>query len=443
MLRGAERDHARHDQCTDQRQDALGNGRFQRLDRIGDAEQRQRRAVEVQGRDRDQPEHRGDQERRAGPRDQPVGGGFQRCRELELREHRRRERADQHRPRAADERAEVGPPERGAHAHVARQVAGIVGDVNRPRDLVRGRGEQLRQEGHGPELAKFEAGARNRARAGGHRHDHEHGQQQVGEQALGTVDDVVADRREQRRENADDDDGDRALPVEQSDERVGGEHLIEGVVADVGHHRHAPHQQRAEVAELRSRLDHLRQAELRALRRVECHEEGAERAADQHRDRHPRERAAERDADDTGGDRRQMRIAREPDRPQVPHLAVAFGQGHVVDRALFYECICHVAPSPVPRGARSPAPRILPFGAASPENRAAGSGGMMPPSRQDLSGETARPGTRYPVRAAPKAQPARKRSGRTTAASRELWRAVRAALRRRTHRRGAVRAGRT
>jgi hypothetical protein len=48
---------------------------------------------------------------------------------------------------------------------------------------------------------------------------------------------------------------------------------------------------------------------------------------------------------------------------------------------------------------------------------------MIGPSRQDLSGEIVRPVT--PVRATPKAQPARKRSGRTTARSRELWRAIR------------------
>ena len=66
-----------------------------------------------------------------------------------------------------------------------------------------------------------------------------------------------------------------------------GENLIEGVEADVGDERHAPHQQRADVAELRPRLDHLRQAELRSLRRMKRHEEGAEGGAEQHRDRHP------------------------------------------------------------------------------------------------------------------------------------------------------------
>jgi len=120
-------------------------------------------------------------------------------------------------------------------------------------------------------------------------------------------------------------------------QRLCGQHLVEGVVANVCHERHAPDEQRAGVAELWPRLDHLREPELRALGRVECHEESAEQAAEDHGDRGPQEVAAECDADDSDRERREMRVPREPHRPEMPDLAVALGERHVVDRARFDE----------------------------------------------------------------------------------------------------------
>src|ERR1700689_2190758 len=130
---------------------------------------------------------------------------------------------------------------------------------------------------------------------------------------------------------------------------MSGEHLIEGVVADVGDQGHRPHQQRADVAELRPRLDHLRQPELRSLRGVKGHEECAEGTAEHHRNGGPQQIATERDAEYTDGECRQMGIAGEPHRPQVPDLAVPFGEGHIVDRALFDEpAVDHRAPTAMP-----------------------------------------------------------------------------------------------
>src|SRR6202035_4184543 len=76
---------------------------------------------------------------------------------------------------------------------------------------------------------------------------------------------------------------------------------------------------------------------LRPLGRVKGHEECAERAAQDDRERGPEQIAAERDAQHADRERRQVRIAREPYRPEVPDLAVALGQRHVVDRALLDE----------------------------------------------------------------------------------------------------------
>src|SRR6266704_2379964 len=89
-------------------------------------------------------------------------------------------------------------------------------------------------------------------------------------------------------------------------------------------------------------LDHLREAELGALRGVERHEQGAEQRAEHDRDRGPREVEAEADADRAGGEADQLGVAHEPDRTQVPGRAVALAAGDVVDGADFnaqwYRC---------------------------------------------------------------------------------------------------------
>ena len=120
-------------------------------------------------------------------------------------------------------------------------------------------------------------------------------------------------------------------------ERLRGQHLVEGVEADERNQCDGPHQQCTRIAELRARLDHLRQAQLRPLRGVERHEERSERAAGDDGDRSPEQIAAERDPQDADGQCRQVSIAGEPDRPQVPDLAVALGERHVVDRSLLDE----------------------------------------------------------------------------------------------------------
>ena len=125
------------------------------------------------------------------------------------------------------------------------------------------------------------------------------------------MDQVVADDRQRHRQQREHQHRRRRRHAVQRVQGLRREDLIEGVESDVGDQRHAPHQQCAHVAELRPRLDHLRQSELRALGRMKRHEERAEGRAEHHRDRHPNEIAAERDADHAGRHRRQVRIARK------------------------------------------------------------------------------------------------------------------------------------
>src|SRR6202011_4003874 len=102
-----------------------------------------------------------------------------------------------------------------------------------------------------------------------------------------------------------------------------------------------PYQQGARVAELGPGLDHLRESQLRALRRMECHEEGTERAAGNDSDSRPEEVASEADTQDTHGESGKVPIAREPHGPQMPDLPVPLRNGHIVDRTFFDECAGH------------------------------------------------------------------------------------------------------
>ena len=96
---------------------------------------------------------------------------------------------------------------------------------------------------------------------------------------------------------------------------IRSKHLVKRAVTDEGDERDAPDEQRAEIAELRARLDHLGQAKLGSLRRMKRHEEGPEGAAKQDRDRHPDEVAAERHSDEADRDGREVRAASKPYRP--------------------------------------------------------------------------------------------------------------------------------
>ena len=150
------------------------------------------------------------------------------------------------------------------------------------------------------------------------------------------MDQVVADHGQRHGEQRECQHDRRRVSPVQGQYGLGRQYLIEGIEADEGYERDAPHQKSAYVPELRPRLNHLRQAELRALRGMKGHEESAERTAQKHRNRHPQQVPAERDADHSRRDGREMRVAGKPYRPKMPHFAVPLANGHVVDRSPFY-----------------------------------------------------------------------------------------------------------
>src|SRR6185437_13603290 len=78
---------------------------------------------------------------------------------------------------------------------------------------------------------------------------------------------------------------------------------------------------------------HHGRAEPWALGGMERHEECAQRTSQYHGNTAPQKVSTESDAQNADRERCQVGITREPDRQQMPHLAVPFGTRHIVDRA--------------------------------------------------------------------------------------------------------------
>src|SRR3954447_20910750 len=105
---------------------------------------------------------------------------------------------------------------------------------------------------------------------------------------------------------------------------------VEAGVLQIGEQ---PDQQRADVAELWSRLDHLREAQLRSLRAVEGHEECPDQRARDDGDQRPDEVAPADHREGPHRERGDLSVAHEPQGPLAPDLAMPFGERHVGDRA--------------------------------------------------------------------------------------------------------------
>jgi hypothetical protein len=88
------------------------------------------------------------------------------------------------------------------------------------------------------------------------------------------------------------------------------------------------------IAELGPALDHLRQAELRALCRVERHEQGTDHIAHHDCDKRPHQPQAEHHAERAGNHGQNLDVFAEPDREQVPRLATPLAKRDVVVAAL-------------------------------------------------------------------------------------------------------------
>ncbi len=112
--------------------------------------------------------------------------------------------------------------------------------------------------------------------------------QHPGANAVEHMDEAVADDADDPRAERTDDDADRHWnAVDHAVQRLAGQHDVGSEEADVHDPGNQHHQQRTERAELCAALDHLRDAHLRALCRVQRHQHTANQVADKNGDDAP------------------------------------------------------------------------------------------------------------------------------------------------------------
>ncbi|MNH30193.1 hypothetical protein D3C79_904740 [compost metagenome] len=153
------------------------------------------------------------------------------------------------------------------------------------------------------------------------------------------MDEAVADDADDPRPQSTDDDAHRhRYRLDHAVQRFAGEDDVGGEETDVHHPGDHHHQQCAEGAELGPALDHLRNAHLRALGRVQCHQYPAEQMPDEDRDDAPYQVQVEQlHAQRAGNDGQRGDVAAEPQGEQIPYLSMAVFRWHIADRVFFDE----------------------------------------------------------------------------------------------------------
>ena len=117
-------------------------------------------------------------------------------------------------------------------------------------------------------------------------------------------------------------DGQR-VPAEDAVEAASQQDHVHDVEQHEGHERPEQGDDDAAVAKLAARLDHLRKPQVRSLRRVEGHEQGAERDTQRPGQDRLEHREPDRGPDEPDRDREELEVAQEPERTLLPDLAVA------------------------------------------------------------------------------------------------------------------------
>lgn len=306
---------------------AVGEGLYQ-------GDDRQHRAVQVEGVVADYAEQKQHEHQRADG----AGGEFDGVHGVHADwggEHG--DGAEDEGQAGAEGGAQVGGPEGGRHGYVGRQVAGVVRHVGREGDLPQ------RGEGHGGQPTGDVEAATGQKVRGLHvgedvaEAQHDAGAEYPGADAVEHVDEAVADDADDAGTDGADDDADgHGHAVDHAVQGFTRQHDVGGEEADVHDAGDDHHQQGAEGAELRAALDHLRDAHLRALGRVQRHQHAADQVADEDGDDAPDQVQVEQlYTQGTGDDRQRRDVAAEPQGEQVSYLSMAIFRGHVSNRVFF------------------------------------------------------------------------------------------------------------
>ena len=113
------------------------------------------------------------------------------------------------------------------------------------------------------------------------------------------------------------------------------QHQVDDVEPGKHKQRRQQHEDHTAIAELRTRLDHLRQAQVRALRTMERHEQGAEHNAQRAGECGPERGQADAWANEADGHGEEGEIAEEPERALTRQFVGALVFRDEVDRMAF------------------------------------------------------------------------------------------------------------
>ena len=163
---------------------------------------------------------------------------------------------------------------------------------------------------------------------------HERAARDIGHHARAEMDEIVTVDRTREADGADRDDR-RALAQARDDEvqRLPAGHERRAGIAHVHEGDESNDEAGSLRAELPAALNHLRHAELRALRRVKRHEDRADQISDEDRNHARNEGLMEyRRRERSGDDGEHVEIGAEPEREQLARLAVPLIERNLVDR---------------------------------------------------------------------------------------------------------------
>ncbi|MND78575.1 hypothetical protein D3C80_702890 [compost metagenome] len=124
----------------------------------------------------------------------------------------------------------------------------------------------------------------------------------------------------------------RRAETEQRVQPLHHQHQVDDVETGEHEQRRQQHQDHPAITELRTGLDHLRQAQVRALRTVKRHEQRAEHDAQRAGERGPERGQADARANEADGHGEEGEIAEEPERALARQFVGALVLGDEVDR---------------------------------------------------------------------------------------------------------------
>lgn len=249
---------------------------------------------------------------------------------------------DGNHPRSGQRSAEKHHGDQLAAGGVLWQVTRVVRHVGGIGDVVTRRGRELRDE-TGPVEAqrcrgRFALGQRRQHGVRYPAHQHRQGHQAVQRQRQAqrpfeaAVHPVMAEDRQHRRRKGHRHRDHRGAETEQRVQALHHQHQVDDVEPGKHEQRRQQHQDHPTVTELRAGLDHLWQAEVRALRTVKCHEQRAEHDAQGAGECGPERGQADAWADEADGHGEEGEIAEEPERALARQFVGALVLGDEVNR---------------------------------------------------------------------------------------------------------------